>query len=918
MSSPNPSTEPVLLLQTKFYRPRVSPNALPRPHLIEHLNQGLSRKLTLITAPAGYGKTTIATQWLDQLQTQQPPKPHHQIAWLSLDESDTDLVLFVHYLIAAIQKCQPGSCPHTFAALHNPQPPSWLQLATLFVNDLIEQTAPLILALDDYHYVENETIHQFIDRLLHHLPPTLHLIIISRTEPPLSLPLLRARQQMNELRTADLSFTPTETERYLTQTTTHTPKTITALQERSEGWITGLYLTKLALSRSDNEQTFLNQLQASHTHITDYLISEVLAQQPPAIQTFLLYTSILRRFCLSLCTALLAEAASDQPMNNAQAFVHNSIDWLTQQNLFVITLDDNGSWYRYHHLLQLMLTHKLQQQASPETIRTLHHKASRWFAQEGFIDEALHHALIINDHPFAAELVEQNRINRLNQFDYHTLTRWLSLLPESKVHQHPHLLLLKCWLGISTYRLTSISLTDLTQQAEHLLNKSNLQESQQMIVRAEILAVKIAYYCWVYDFSQIISYYYQAMADLPQSYRFIRAYITQSMGIALQAHGKIKEAIQVIQTELQHDPQNTLPSIGLRGYLAVIYFIAGRPHEVIQIAEDTLKLLRSHPTRQAYMASVARRWLGTVYYYWNQLTTAQQHFQQADPANSSPYYNSQLLLAWSYDMSGQPEKADQVVAELHRWALPLNNDTIQNSLTSFNARRLYRQGKVEMALAMMRDVNVPTTVDNFFVEMPALTHAKILIAHHQESSWQTAQTLLEVLWTDATKQGNNIPGQVEILALKALLQQRQGFAPAALATLEQAIKLAKPIGFIRLFVDLGTSMAALLHQLLEKGIEPNYLGQILAAFPYEEPHVILMQQATQTRLIEPLTQRELDVLCLLAEEMPNKKIAQQLSISTLTVKRHTINIYKKLSVSNRREAASRARTLGILLYSDGG
>ena len=912
--------EPILLLQTKLYRPQASPTLIHRPRLVERLNQGLACKLTLVVAPAGYGKTTIVTQWLHHTQALPPLAANdhttRQVAWLSLDESDNDLILFLHYLVAAIRQAQPNSCANTLATLHNPQPLSWSQLVTLLINDLVELTEPLVLVLDDYHFIIEPTIHHFLDRLLDYLPPSLHLVLIGRTEPPLSLPRLRVRQQMNELRTADLSFTLTETEHYLTQATNITPQTIAALQDKSEGWITGLYLAKLALSCNKNEQALLSQFQASNIHIIEYLMSEVLAQQPPAVQTFLLYTSILRRFCPPLCVTLLAEAAPEQSTNNDQITVQNSIDWLRRQDLFLITLDNTDSWYRYHHLFQLMLTRRLHQQASPDTINALHHKASRWFAQEGFIDEALHHALIIHDHAFAAHLVEQNRINLLNQFDYHTISRWLSLLPDKVISQHPQLILLNCWLALSTYRLTAVSVPQQLQQAQTLLQNIS-DKAQQTTLTAEMMAIQGTMLFWNYDFPKIINYYHQAINNLPPTHLFIRVHITLAAAISLQSQRKTSEAIHIIQTELQNDTTpSTLPSIWLRGYLAIIYFMAGRPHQVIQTAKDTIQLLEHHPTRKAYAAAIAHRWLGTVYYQWNQLATARHHFQQADPSNSSPYYNSQLFLAWSYEMTGQPEKADQIMNQLHHWALPLNSDTIHNSLTSFQARRLCWQEKVEMALAMMREVKVIPYVDNFLMEIPALTHAKILIAHNQTASRQEAQTLLNHLWTSAAEKGQNIPGQIEILALKALFLQQQGQTNTALATLEQAIQRAKPMGFIRTFVDLGSPMASLLYQLLERNIEPDYLSQILAAFAQTDPDTATacpIQEATQTQLIEPLTQRELDVLCLLAEEMPNKKIAQQLSISTLTVKRHTINIYKKLSVSNRRSAVSMARTLGILL-----
>lgn len=907
------TAEPILLLPTKFYPPHASSHLLQRPHLIEQLNQGLTGKLTLVAAPAGYGKSTIVTQWLNQLQGHTASS---HTAWLSLDESDNDLILFLHYFVAAIQHSQPHSCATTLAILYDPKPPHWSQLITLLVNDLIKLPNPQILVLDDYHYVEDETIHQFMERLLAHLPLSLHLVIISRTEPPLSLPRLRVRRQLNELRTADLSFSDAETEHYLTQdnTKSFTPAAIAALQERSQGWVASLYLATLSLGANNDEETILKQLEAGNSYIMDYLVTEVLAQQPQAVQTFLLYTSILRRFCSPLCVALLETSADDDNPHH-QTSIPTIIGMLAHHHLFTIPLDSSGTWYRYHHLFQLMLSRRLQNQLSATRINALHCKASRWFAQAGFIDEALYHALIADDVPFAIQLVEQNRIRLLNQYDYHTINRWLSLLPETAVNQSPHLLLLKCWVNISTYRVTAVSVPRQIQQVETLLQNSNLTTTQQTNIQAEILAAKLAHLCWIYDFSQIIDHYHQAITRLPQSYHFIRAYITFSMGIALQTQGKPHEAIHIIQTELHNETQHTLPGIWLKGLLAVIHFMAGYPHAVIQIAQDTLKLLENYPTHKAYIASPVHRWLGTVYYHWNQIATAQHHFRQATPFNAPPYHNSQLFLAWSYETTGQPDKADQVITDLHHWAASRDSDIIQNDLASFEARRLCWQGQVDRALAAMREVNIPATVDNFMMEVPALTHARILIAHHQETSWQKAQTLLERLWASAAEQGQNIPGQIEILALKALLQQRQGFGPAVLATLEQAINIAKPIGFIRIFVDLGTPMAALLYQLLDQGFEPDFLGQILAAFPQTAPHIAQArraEEASQTQLIEPLTRREIDVLQLLAQDLPNKKIAQELSVSPLTVKRHTINIYKKLSVSSRHEAANTARTLGIL------
>ncbi|MEM7116743.1 MAG: LuxR C-terminal-related transcriptional regulator [Chloroflexota bacterium] len=909
--------EPVLLLRTKLYRPQADPHLLQRPHLIEFLNQSINRKLTLVTAPAGYGKSSLVAQWLGAVQDK-------QIAWLSLDESDNDLILFVHYLIAAIQQCQPNSCLRTLAALHNPQTPPWSQLVIMLVNDLVNLSHPLTLVIDDYHFVVQEEIHKFLDRLLDHLPPSFHLVLISRTEPPLSLPRLRVRQQMNELRTADLSFSHAETENYFARDmpTTLAPETIAALQDKSEGWIAGLYLARLSLGRSINEQTLLKQLQNNNTHIMDYLISEVLAQQPKAVQTFLLRTAILRRFCRPLCEALLEKSwleiidVGQQLSSDSQAPIQSIIDWLARQHLFTIPLDDNRDWYRYHHLFQLMLTRRLQKQMNATEVNELHQKASRWFAQEGLIDEALHHALAAANTPFAVQLVEQHRVTLLNQFEFHTLERWIARLPETIIKQRPHLLLLLFWLTQRKMR-GAASVLPYMQQAEAFLtnNSATLDKADLALLQAELAAVRCGYHFWRNELQHVLDYYQQAMTGLPPSYLRIRVQLTLYAVFTLQDQGDPLKSIHLMQQELQHEAtRKTLPKIWLRSYLSLIYYRASQLQQAVQAAHETIKLLENHTNHKAYTASVPHRWLGTIHYEWNDITATQQYSQKVDPTNISPYYNSQLLLAWSYDVMGQTRKADDIIEKLHHWALSLQSSSILNEIASFRAHRLYQHGDSESALGILRDVNVEVGKLTIMIEVPAFTLSKVLISLDQKSGWQEAKDLLEELLALSQK-AQSIPSQVKILALQALLYRRQGEPDVALTTLERAITQAKPSGFIRTFVDLGLTMATLLYQLLERGFEPVYLGQILAAFPKTQqaaPPAPRTAQATEAQLIEPLTKRELDVLLLLAKELSNKKIAQQLSISPLTVKRHTINIYQKLSVSSRHDAVHTARALGIV------
>ncbi|MEM7112078.1 MAG: LuxR C-terminal-related transcriptional regulator [Chloroflexota bacterium] len=911
---------PVLLLQTKLYRPHAYSDHLPRPRLTQQLNQGLRRKLTLVAAPAGYGKTTAVIQWLDTLSAQA-----HRIAWLSLDESDNDLILFVHYLVAAIQQCHPDSCISTLAALHNPVRQPEAQLANLLLNDLVALPTPLILVIDDYHFVVTEEIHQFLDRLLTHLPSSLNLVLISRTEPPLSLPRLRVRRQMNELRIAELSFSNAETERFLTQDSSKflTPTTIAALQERSQGWIAGLYLAKLSLGSKVNEQALLKQLQASNTHIMDYLITEVLAQQPQAVQTFLLHTAILRRFCRPLCEALLggAFAVNDPLFSHNQTPVSSLIDQLARQHLFIISLDDDGDWYRYHHLFQLMLSRRLQQKLSPSQISSLHKQASRWFATEGYIDEALHHALIAEDLPFAIQLIGQQRIQLLDQFDYPTLERWLSLLPPSVIEQHPHLLLLEFWITYINNRWTIPYCFQRAQQLELALKNSeySLTESQRTLLQAEILAVKGTGYFWSRDHQQVLHCYQQIIATLPpSSCLYARIQICVYAVFTLWSQQRVFEALRLIDNEIQADTGRFNHQIQwLRSHSSLLRFLMGDLQQAHQIAQDTLRLASGKHEHHPRVKAVLFISLGFIHYEWNNLETAQHYFSRIEQANSTQYLHSQLALAWICEVQEQNSaSAQQIIDKLYDWASATKaSQRVRNRIDSFQARRLYWQGDVDLALNTLRNIEIIKEVDVLAGEESATTLAMILATLDQEHHWQEAEILLNELWAFATEISDNIPAQARISALQALLLQRQGQSELALATLGRAVQLGKPSGLIRTFVDLGTPMATLLYQLLERGVEPDYLGQVLAAFSEARPKKTStqrVQQETQEQLVEPLTRRELDVLLLLAQELSNKKIAQQLSISPLTVKRHTINIYQKLSVSSRRDAVYKARALGIV------
>ncbi|MEZ4862727.1 MAG: LuxR C-terminal-related transcriptional regulator [Caldilineaceae bacterium] len=942
-SSATPS-EPVILLQTKLYAPKPGHHFIQRPRLIEHLNRGLDRKLTLITAPAGYGKTTLVCQWLmmratdagcatdghAQLQGDRQRGVTAPVAWISLDEYDNDLHLFVRYLIAAIQTVWPNSCSNTLTVLQNPQQAPEAYLANVLVNDLIVLPEALILVLDDYHFVKENRIHQFLNRLLNHWPQSVHLVLTSRTEPPLALPPLRVRQQMSELRVADLSFSNTEAEHYLTHVTgrTFAPETVSALQDQNEGWIAGLYLATLSLHDNASEQALVRRLQTGNVNILDYLFTEVLVTQPAAIQDFLLRTAILNRFCLPLCETLL-ESAWQEAVRQDQHLAHivgvsrrpvqSIIEWLARHHLFFIALDDTGEWYRYHHLFQLMLTRHLQKQLDATEILALHQRVSRWFVDQGLIDEAIQHALAADDPTFAARLIEEQRLALLARFDYVTLERWLALLPEVAVEQSPKLLLLKCWIAVSLHRLTTASVMPLLQQVAARLKEPDpaLDADTNAILWAEVTALQGAVCILQHDFAGAIAQIVPALEVLPISYVFMRTLVIFYVTLALQATGQVAIGIGLIHNEIKNEvAQFSLAKLWLQTYLAGFDYLAGNLQRTVQSAQSIIQQIEERSNGNQFLLAVPYRWLGAIHYEWNNLPMARHYLLQVDRSNSTPYFQSCLILAWLYELEGQRDKAQQVVEDIKRWVQTLGTHTFDQEIASFQARCLYWQGKLDPALQAQRAIEIVVSKQGVFTstEIPALTLIKILLAQESESGWREAEELLSGLWAFA-ENIHSLPGQVEILTLKALLHQRFAQHDAALAALERAIGLAKPGGFIRTFVDLGPPMAGLLYQLLAQGVETAYLGRILAAFPQaiqDDESALRVQQAAQTQLIEALTARESEILLLLQEGQSNKAIARDLDISALTVKRHSINLYQKLGVNSRKQAVARAKALGIL------
>ena len=891
------------LLRTKLHRPKLASDHLPRPHLIEFLNHNLQRKLTLVSAPAGFGKTTLLCQWLSAA-----PMPS---AWLSLDRGDNDLLTFLKYFVAAVQTLFPETCSTTQSLLYAPQTPPADYLFTTLINELVDLPENFILALDDYHYIESPDIHHMLVKLLDYWPPTLHLALASRIDPPFPLSRLRSRGQMIEIRSAALRFSVAETADFLTTTVGSTPlpsNTATILAARTEGWIVGLRLAAISLPNHPDPEAFLAAFDHSvHRPIMEYLLDEVLDRQPVEVQEWLIKTSILDRFCLALCQAVIAADGLDQ---NPQS--------LFQTNLLLIGLDEAGEWYRYHHLFQELLQHRLKERFTGAEINQLHCRAGNWLAQQGYVDDALRHFLAADDPLAAAQVVEQNYQAFINREEWPVVRRWLKRLPPTLVEQRPALLLARCWHLHHEFKLAAI--TPLLDQAERLLESPGLglPEAEQQRLHGEINTHRsqIVYFQGDYETSQ--SYARQALDQLPDTAIFARSLALLYLGTVSQVLGQTNEALQLLQAVIDAEPEHN--ALTMRVLLTIV-FIHRFTANFYQLQQAGQWLLHAAETIGLQVSVTwASCHLGLLFYEWNELDAAEHHFitvvKHRYQAHHVAFRDSLMGLALIYLVRNDTGKLEQSLDELEAFTQQVGSPIFWSTYHSFVAYVRLRQGNPDIAaneaeIVLADDIGVKLP----FLEYPTLTHIKILLSQGGQADLLEATALLDQV-QPVIETNHNTLRLIEVLALRALLYQATGQTVEAVAHLENALRLAQPGHLIRTFVDLGQPMALLLRQVARHNFEPAYVQRLLAAFDHSSdggagPHSLPADDDSQVAIIEPLTDREFEVLELLVQRYSNKEIGAKLFISPLTVKKHTAHIYQKLQVKSRQQAMVRAKQLKL-------
>ncbi|MDD3828351.1 MAG: LuxR C-terminal-related transcriptional regulator [Anaerolineae bacterium] len=892
---------------------------MPRPHLIERLSAGLdARKLTLVSAPAGSGKTSLIIAWLSELRL---ARSDLALAWLSLDDKDNDPLRFFAYLVAALQSVDPRLGGEALHLLERTGPPPVEPLVTSLINGLAGRPSPVILVLDDYHAIDDLTIHEAVGLLLERQPPQVHLAITTRHDPPLPLSRLRGRGQMTEIRQGDLRFTLEETASFLNRSMglQLTPAEVATLEERTEGWITGLQLAALSMQGRDRENVarFIAGFTGRYHFILEYLADEVLQRQPPALQEFLLQTSILERLSGSLCDQVRAyhEAEGsdrvpvtpvpDFPIPGTRSLTSESLlEHLEAANLFVVPLDDERRWYRYHHLFAELLRARLQE-TQPELVPVLHRRAADWHEQAGFATEAVHHALATRDMAFAAESIERAilRTATWSRVDTALIQSWLNALPAEAVEPRP-------WLRLFLSRIQYVSgqrelagqtlqslekwLQDhpTTPEAKRLLNLTVVDRASYAVVLGHV--------------QQATELLGQSLAHAPQDDPISRFRKPAILGMAHLRAGEVSEAHRDFSeaSEIALAAKLNFAAVPFLCSLAEVEFTQGRLRQAMQTCERAgqLAIVEGKPSTAAGFVGLE---MSKVLYEWNDLGAAESHLLEglellSESGISESFGSGHAVLAQIRQALGDEEGARRAAQQAVQIAQQENVPRIAGLTLAYQARLWLAQGQLALAARWADDYRQQGETE-YLREFEDLTLVRVLLAQGNAAD-ALARLDQYLVAARAAGRGNAV---IEIYILRALATPDPGKAMEALG---QALHLGEPEGYVRQFLDAGEPALRLLQQAAVRGIAPGYTARLLAAFG---PAPGARRAAAQP-LVEPLSARELEVLHLLAEDLSNREIGRRLFISLPTVKSHTRNIYDKLSVHDREEAVARARDLNIL------
>lgn len=896
------------LLSTKLFLPLARDTLIPRPRLITRFNDGLTRPLTLVAAPAGSGKTTLLSEWRSSKGGRA-----HALAWLSLDPDDNDPVRFLTYLIAALATARPGFGEAPRALLNSAQPPAPKAILAYLIDELGELEAPLALVLDDYHVITARPVHETVAFLLDHRPPLLHLVILTRADPPLPLARLRARDQLVEIRAADLRFTTVEAAAFLNQIggLSLSPADVEALEARTEGWIAGLQLAALALKGRGDVAGFVRAFTGSHAYVAEYLIEEVLQRQPEPVQTFLLETSILERLTTGLCVAVTGRP-------DAKALLTD----LHRANLFVIPLDDDGQWYRYHHLFADLLQARLRQTLPDEALAALHRRAAAWFEQNGLVAEAITHALAAKDDDGAARLIEQNMNSLMASGQLATLLQWIETLPAAVVGRHPLLSTSAAW--VFTFAGAVARVEPLLRQAlAQVISDPETPLGRE--VRGNVATVRALLAMMAGDDRQALDLALSAEALLPESSVQARSLLPYTLGTSLRAQGQYERAAQAFArvVELGEATGDLLIwSTGITEMVNTRYG-QGRLYEAREVGNRALRRLAGRGAVQLAPAAKIEVALCQVLREQDALIEARQRVAAAIERMQG--WNMPTDQLFGYLTLAHTCRSQGDFASAYEALQRAKDLQAAHPILEFLARSVDLL-EIRLFLATQDVVTAGRLVESLGLSQPARASAsqslrvreqeQLILARVRLAQGRAgdAASLLGPLAHDAEVAGRR-GAFLEIQAVQACRLDQQGDREAAVTLLNQTLGLAEPEGFVRVFADEGPPMKALLGAVarqLDSIRLKTYVARLSNASRGSPATATTSSQGPAPGLVERLTPRELQVLQLIAAGNSNRSIADKLVITVSAVKKHTGNIFGKLSVGSRTQALARARELGLL------
>jgi LuxR family transcriptional regulator, maltose regulon positive regulatory protein len=889
------------LLAIKLYVPLPRPEMVTRPRLLQRLDEGLrlGHRLTLISAPAGFGKTTLLSVWAQSLQ--------QSVSWLSLDEADDELHRFLTYLVAALQKTDNHIGPAMQELWEAPGRLLIDGLVIGLINSIAAVPTPIVLILDDYQAIGQAEIHQVVTFLLEHCPPQMHLVIASREDPPLPLSQLRARGQIAEIRERDLRFTTQESVVFLNQVMglRLTADEVSTLETRTEGWVAGLQLAALSLRDRADTESFVRSLTGTHRHILDYLTDEVLERQPEQVRTFLLYTSILDCLTGSLCNTLTGE-------ENGQEI----LELLDHANLFIIRLDDERCWYRYHPLFRDLLRYYLKKEAPTQTLVLLHRRACAWLAQRDLKAEALPHAIAGQDLDCAADLIEVIAAGPILRGKVETLKAWFDELPSDLIQARPLLSVIRAW----TYHMDGQrdAIEPHLRAAEHSLQMLGLPDDDPFAsdLRGQIAAMRASSARHRGDWPLFFRYAEEALESLAEDNLAVRTTLNANLGLAYMLRVDLRAAVAAFREvqSLGRASGNMISAVNCIGFLAAILIAQGRLRQAVDLCRRTIdshleQYAEPLPTLGHVHASLAR-----ILYEWNDLAAAAAHLEEAVVLGKQTHLPSTLRFRASMlnrirQIQGTEQDLASLPPQIEKATEREQENLDDADLTAWRVRHWLDQGDVAAADRWAGPYRGDEPSAQIWRPYGDLALARVLIARQQ---WEEALDLLTQIRRLALEAGGG-GWLIEAWVLEALAHQTMGQSDRALAAVSEALSLAEPEGYVRTFVDEGEPMVTLLGQVWRHGVSPHYVGTLLAAPRAGLVATSAGPPATPAHLLyEALTERELEVLHLIDAGLSNREIASRLYVSLNTVRTHTKNLYSKLGVHSRTQAITQARDLNLL------